>query len=783
MPLQQSHHGILVAISVLIATLAAYTSLVLVNRAHQTPDGRDQWLLFAAAIFGTGVWSMHFTAMLALRLKIPFAFEPLITAASWIMACSFSALALSLKEWLNTPLRLPLAGTLMGMGIAGMHYTGMAAMVVQAEIRYAGWSVLAACLVGIVASLLALRATEMAPIGSRRIRLLAALLGGLAVSGLHFVAMAGTGFHFDEALPASGGRLSLPLLATLVILATLLLMATAWVLSTLAERAQQHRHLYASLSEIELHRRLLRRQVEGLEIWLNDDGRLEHVSGDSQAILGERRLDEHDPWRFLDPPSRLLLQQIWQQLRQQHQLTLCLILTKAGGDTLKLGLDASLSPATGSGLLLLRRIQDRETHLRDSETGLSSRQYLEDQQACPAALTLVVIQVPLFNSLVHLGSTDSYHQALSLWVSRLRQTFQGSRPAYLARLDTDAFLVAIEDEDRQWQPSDGWAVRALLAAPLTVGPESWHLNLAMGITWVAKGSSGKLMVQSALAALRGAQQQLDRMLFVDKADTPVLAERLQLEQELHLAQVASDFRLLFQPKMHLDSGQVTSLEVLLRWHHKDRGMVAPNEFIPLLEHTGLIHHVGDWVLDRALAQLGQWRQHPRLQRLDLAVNISALQLQNDSFVSNLEKSRHHHGVEAHKLILEVTETVAMAQPQVAQHQMDKLRRLGYQLSIDDFGTGYSSLAYLRDFPLHELKIDRTFVQQLDTEEGRQLVKIMGMIGQTLGYRTVAEGVESQAQLTLLRTLGIDLAQGYLIARPMAIQELTDWLLSRAGNSG
>ncbi len=785
MPLHPSHSGILVITAILIAILASYTSLVLVSRAHQAPADRDKWLLFAAMTFGTGIWSMHFTAMLAMHFELPFSFEPLNTLASWIMACFFTSVGLSLKEWLHSPWRLVLAAMLMGLGIAGMHYTGMAAMQIQAQIQYTPWSVLGACLVGFVASWMALRGTEINPhrMGGG-IRPLAALCGGLAVSGLHYVAMAGTHFRFNHQLPPSDGlALSLPLLATLLVLANLALLASAWALNALAEKTQQQHRLYHSLSEVELHRRMLRRQVEGLEIWFSADGSLEQVNGDIQTILGEPELDHHDPWYFLDNPSQKVLKQIWHQLRQQQQLTLCLHMVKKSGQILRLGLDASLSPATQSGLLMLRQIREREPQSRDNETGLSSRQFLEDQGDSSTAMTLLCIQVPLFSSLVHLVSQTLYQQALALWINRLRHTFTPLKPLYLARLDTDIFLVALDDPRRQYRANEALLLRSQLSSPLNVDRESWYLHLAMGVTWMDAGCSGKLLVQSALAALKGAQQQPDKMLLLDSRDTPLLISRLQLEQELHLAQVANDFPLRLQPKARLDNGQITSLEVLIRWQHKDKGLVPPSDFIPMLEHSGLIHHVGDWVLDQALTLLAQWRQHPRLGQLDLAVNISAVQLQSDSFVADLEKSRHRHGVEAHKLILEITETVAMEQPQVAQHQMGKLRRLGYQLSIDDFGTGYASLAYLRDFPLHELKIDKAFVQQLDTEEGRQLVKIMGLIGQTLGYRTVAEGVESHEQMTLLRTLNIDLAQGYIIAKPMTLDSFTRWFLHDDRNSG
>ena len=227
--------------------------------------------------------------------------------------------------------------------------------------------------------------------------------------------------------------------------------------------------------------------------------------------------------------------------------------------------------------------------------------------------------------------------------------------------------------------------------------------------------------------------------------------------------------------MDIGTGSVTGVEALLRWHHPQRGVVGPAEFIPALESTGLIVPVGRWVLEEACRQGATWVAAGH--SLAVSVNISATQLEGGHLVDDVRAALASSGFRADLLILELTETILMRDVEATVDQLHRLKETGIRISIDDFGTGYSSLAYLRKFPIDILKIDQTFVAAIaDTRESAAIVHTLVQLGKILGLETVAEGVETIDQWSRLRTENVDKGQGYLFARPLDVSAL-DHMLS------
>ena len=234
-----------------------------------------------------------------------------------------------------------------------------------------------------------------------------------------------------------------------------------------------------------------------------------------------------------------------------------------------------------------------------------------------------------------------------------------------------------------------------------------------------------------------------------------------------------DFRLEFQPQCRLCDGRITGVEALLRWRLPDGTVPAsPERFIPVAEESGLIVPLGDWVLDEACRQAAAWPE------LVVAVNVSAMQFRGGDFSGRVAAALARHGLPAHRLELELTESVLIGHEDEALRWLAELRAMGVRLAIDDFGTGYSSLSYLHRFPVHRLKIDRSFIQQMEsagpTGEATLVAAIL-QIARRLGLETVAEGVESPAMLTRLARMGCDVAQGHAIAQPLPSQEMRRWL--------
>jgi len=222
------------------------------------------------------------------------------------------------------------------------------------------------------------------------------------------------------------------------------------------------------------------------------------------------------------------------------------------------------------------------------------------------------------------------------------------------------------------------------------------------------------------------------------------------------------------------SGQPTGVEALVRWRHPVRGLLAPGEFIPLAEESGLIVELGAWVLDMACRQAGAWRAAGR--RIKVAVNVSARELEAGDLVERIGQLIAQYGFAPTDLEIELTESAVMANPQNVSGIFSRLRQLGVSVAVDDFGTGYSSLAYLRRLPIDILKIDRSFVMDADcNEEDAQIVKTILALGQALKLQVVAEGIETRGQADLLQSLGCRSAQGYLFSRPQAVRVIEEWL--------
>lgn len=248
-------------------------------------------------------------------------------------------------------------------------------------------------------------------------------------------------------------------------------------------------------------------------------------------------------------------------------------------------------------------------------------------------------------------------------------------------------------------------------------------------------------------------------------------ERLQLEVDLRHAIEEKQLLLYYQPKVDVKSGHITGVEALVRWKKPDGSMVFPDQFIPLAEDTGLIVPLGEWVLDEACGQMTRWQAQGL--RMHVAVNVSAKQFHASNLVNFVGKTLKGHGIDPKYLTLELTESVLMRNAEEAVNILTQLITLGPKVSMDDFGTGYSSLSYLKRFPLHELKIDRSFLTDITSNSGdKALVSAVIYLAHEFGLQVVAEGVEVQEQLDLLVALNCDQYQGYFFSRPVKVEDLT-----------
>ena len=248
-------------------------------------------------------------------------------------------------------------------------------------------------------------------------------------------------------------------------------------------------------------------------------------------------------------------------------------------------------------------------------------------------------------------------------------------------------------------------------------------------------------------------------------------KQLSMENALHGALDRNQFVLYYQPQVDLAGGGIVGVEALLRWKHPKQGLVAPAEFIPLLEETGLIVPVGEWVLREACAQATAWRE-AGLPPLRMAVNLSARQLRDGRFADTVAAALADTGMDPDGLELEITESLVMQQVEASLEALRRIHALGVHISMDDFGTGYSSLSHLKLLPIDAVKIDRSFVCDIpDDKNDAAIVQAIIVLAHTLRLNVIAEGVETEAQLAFLRTHGCGAAQGFLFSRPVPAAEL------------
>lgn len=348
----------------------------------------------------------------------------------------------------------------------------------------------------------------------------------------------------------------------------------------------------------------------------------------------------------------------------------------------------------------------------------------------------------------------------------------------LARLSADEYgIIAVRGE--KLLGIDLVAQRLIdeLAAPFLLGDRSVYVSASVGIAlYPADGTTVEALQSSANAALHQAKQQGRGMLrFFSPELTERARQRLTLEADLRNALNKQELCLHYQPQVDLHSGAVVGLEALVRWSHPVRGMVAPGEFIPLAEESGLVVPLGDWVLREACRQIRVWTIAGISPR-QVAVNVSAVQLSRGNLVESVKQALAEAQVRPEQLELEITESFVMADRDRARKTVAELRALGVSLSIDDFGTGYSSLAYLQQLDVHKLKIDMSFVRDMTTNQGNAaIVTAIIALGHSLGLEIIAEGVETKAQADQLRARSCDVMQGYLISRPLSAESVTRFL--------
>lgn len=672
-----------VALSYFIASFASYVALDLAKRMHT----RDRavatgWWAGGSVVMGTGIWSMHFVGMLAVSLPFAVGYGYVVTALSWVAAVAVSAIALYVasRNRLTLP-RLALGALAMGAGICAMHYTGMAALDMAPGIQWAPALVAASVGIAVVASAAALLIffwlRRLSGNAARWWQLLAALVMGAAISGMHYTGMAAARFAVGSVC-LSADQLRGDGLGLLVSVATIMMLSLTMFTSITDARMQSETAVLAAslqAANTELQALAFRDALTGLPNRLLFDNRVavavERCARDGSALAvlfvdldGFKPVNDSFGHGFGDTVLRVMAQ------RLAHQARACDTVARVGGDEFVLLLEGN--PDTTAIAQIAQRILD--------------------------ALSLPV--------------TSGEHEV---------------------RLSCSLGIAMF--------PSDG--------------PHDQLMGHADSAMYAAKRGGG------------GAYA------FFEPHMNAGVREQIELQRDLRVAIARNELCLYYQPKVSSSRHVITGVEALVRWQHPERGMLSPGVFIPVAERFGLINALGDWVIQDACRQMRVWLDQGL--RIRVAVNLSVHQLLQDDLGLRIERALQQHHLDPALLTFEITESVAMDDAESTLHAFEALRRIGVNLSIDDFGTGYSSLSYLRRLQVSQLKIDQSFVQDLEhSADARAIVKAVVQLAHALGLSVVAEGVETAAQWDVLTGLGCDELQGYLFAKPMAAGVMGNW---------
>jgi len=423
----------------------------------------------------------------------------------------------------------------------------------------------------------------------------------------------------------------------------------------------------------------------------------------------------------------------------------------------------------------------------DSLTGLPNRRMMEQHlsqllEKTPVDDTHVALLYLDLDRFKQINDTLGHSHGDVLLVEVAERLRANVRPADLVtRIGGDEFMILLGDVVSVSRAVDlANRLRSCLRTPFVVHGMTFYMSASIGLAFASgddPAATAEVLIRDADTAMYEAKDAgRDAVAVFDQSMRARMAERVELERDLHHAVTLNQLHLVYQPIVRLPQGTVVGMEALVRWAHPIHGVLTPAKFIPLAEENGLIAEIGGWVIEEAVSQFAAWRrQAPQMADLYVSVNLSGMQLRDGQIVDRVADVLTMNSLEGTSLCLELTESVVMEDPAAAAATLTELRQLGLRIAIDDFGSEYSSLAYLKRFPATTLKIDKSFVSNLAREDSADatLIATIVAMARALDITTIAEGVETSIQAARLLELGCDTVQGYLFSRPVGADRLLE----------
>ena len=781
------HDWRLVALAGAVCLLASAVAISLFDRARSSQGrARAVWISLDAIVSGCGIWATHFIAILAYDPGTGAGYSIRVTVLSLVFAILITGVGLGIavsdaRRWFAA-----IGGAIVGIGVAAMHYTGMMALELPARIVWAPEIVSASVVLGSLFAAIALVVASSRDSFGRTAA--AAVLLTLAIVSHHFTGMGAVTLVPDPTLVSEGLNISPTTLSFL-----LAGMAAALLGIALSVAAMDRRNKGALSKQKILLDSALANMSQGLamfdaegRILLFNERYMEMLERTEQELKGRLLLDvlraQKAAGRWPGEPDEFFARLV----ADAHAGRGTSRVMEMRGRSMRIVTQPMKSGgwvATFEDITEWQRAQDQISHMarHDALTNLPNRTLFREELERAIKLAKVGDQLAvLCLDLDHFKKiNDSLgHPIGDALLNEVALRLRGcvGTGDTVARLGGDEFAVV-----QFCKGCDPTAVSALashivelLAAPYEIGGHQLVIGASVGISLSPDDGNDpdQLLKNADLALYRAKADGRSTYRFFETGMDARAQARRVMELDLRLAMQRSEFEVHYQPIRDIASDEIAVCEALVRWRHPQRGLVAPNQFIPLAEETGLIVQLGEWVLRQACRDAARW------SKACVAVNLSPVQFRSPNLVATVKAALDEAGLPAQRLELEITESVLLQNSETTRETLLELRELGIKISLDDFGTGYSSLSYLRSFPFDKIKIDRSFVSELgSSRDSLAIIRAVTGLGKSLGMVTTAEGVETDDQLDLLSREGCTQAQGYLISKPRPIAEIEDMLIT------
>lgn len=789
----------LVLLSILVAIFSASVALDISSRLKYARKlSRFRWIALGSISLGLGIWSMHFIGMLAFHLKIPVTYHIGIVLLSILPAILSSGLAffiISQKEL--TKQRLFIGSGFISIGIVSMHYVGMEAMQMNAVIHYqpAMWfvSVIVAFLASSIGLYLLYALPDLPRFHWRQ--LLSSALIGMAVSGMHYIGMAAA--HFTPVETATSLIHTFSLDTTLLAFGVALSMLFLLILSFSTVRNDKQLELQSIESELKFESVIA--SASDAIIVTNHEGAIMQWNRGAELLFQYTKADIAGKSLFhvIAPQQHSVFQSIFNSsFDHSHPY-------QKRFESLGLrrdGIDFPFELSIGSWstfenkhfyCVIIRDITERK-HVEqrinqlvylDSLTGLPNKRLFQDrlqsylqQTTHSGPLALYFIDLDNFKMINDRFGHSTGDQFLRDVTARLQLSIGPNDT--LARYDGDEFFLLVPQTTAESADIRAKVIFNQFTSPFFIGEEPIFVSVSIGISqYPIDGENAEALIDHSINAMYLAKEEgKNQFKFFNSSMNASSKRRSTLALSLFQGLQNEEFSLLYQPQLNLISGDIVGVEALLRWNHPELGSISPAEFIPIAEMTGSIHQIGKWVLHTACMQNRHWLDNG-IGPFKIAINISSLQFSQTNLCDDVRHALTESQLPPELLELELTETV-IQHAEKAIETMYELTDLGVRLSIDDFGTGYSSLSYLKRFPIDALKIDRSFIQNLEHDEkDAALVKTIIRMAHDLGLKVIAEGIETTGQCRFLREQLCNEGQGYLFHRPLSTEVFESYIAS------